>query len=97
MAKALCLAEEFFTSDAKAEVWVQRRRNCQDKRYQMSPKYVKEYDQCFLLISGEVIVKIYRPEAKEEDLEVYSASLKKGDLLFLPRGTPYQLKSKKSK
>jgi hypothetical protein len=54
-------------------------------------------DQCLLGVSGEVIVKIFKADSSEEDLELFSSTLRKGDLLYLPRGTKYQLKSKKSK
>jgi hypothetical protein len=57
----------------------------------------RDYDQCLLGVSGEVIVKIFKVDASEEDLELYSLTLRKGDLLYLPRSTKYQLKSKKSK
>ena len=63
----------------------------------MSPRFTRDYDQCLLGISGEVIVKLFKTDASEEDLDLFSTTLRKGDLLFLPRGTTYQLKSKKSK
>ncbi len=40
-----------------------------------------------MAIAGEVIVKVYGKEGDE--MELYSASMRKGDFLFIPRGTTY--------
>ena len=43
-----------------------------------------------MVISGEVIFRI---KTKEGDL-IWNSTLKRGDLLYIPRGTTYQMKSK---
>lgn len=53
----------------------------------MSPRKKDENDLCLMCVSGEVLVKVYAKEGDE--LELYSASMKKGDFIFIPRGTSY--------
>ncbi|TNV80787.1 hypothetical protein FGO68_gene12386 [Halteria grandinella] len=93
LAKALCLSEELFQQDFSATVQMQKRRAAAEKKYQLSSISTTSSDQFFLCVSGEVIIRLLG--TTEEPF--YQATLRKGDLFFIPSGANYQLKSKRQK
>jgi len=63
---------------------MQKQRIISDKRHQLSEKTTKESNQWVAVIEGEIIFRIFNGGE-----QIWSNTLRRGDLLYIPKGATY--------